>query len=166
MREPMGEYDRVQWRDSGEYITRRQHQALTAAEKRLRRRYWGFRFQMPQGSWKQPTDWSGTTHTKRGVCDVWYEGIGYRTSRQKKKYTRVLTELKREGCQAAFGRGPWDDMVLHFHVCDLDTEGMDENAAWQTTAYRARDNGLSSGVPDVFPWRPDPIHKWRYRDAA
>ncbi|MCU0297282.1 MAG: hypothetical protein MUF33_02040 [Candidatus Nanopelagicales bacterium] len=162
----MGEYDRVEWRDSGQYVTRRQHQALVAAEKKIRRRYWGFRFQMPQGSWKPVTSWSGTTHTDAGVCDLWYEGIGFRTRRQKRKYQFVLTVLKNVGRQAAFGRGPWDDMVLHFHVIDLDPEHMDSNAIWQAGQYRVRDNGLNVGVPDKFPWRPDPIRRWRFQTAG
>jgi hypothetical protein len=162
----MGEFDRVEWRNSGQFVTKRQHQALVAAEKKIRRRYWGFRFQMPQGSWKPETSYSGTTHTDAGVCDLWYEGIGYRTRRQRRKFTFVLTVLKNVGQQAAFGRGPWDDMVLHFHVVDLETDRMDPNAAWQAGEYRAGNNGLSGGAADKFPWRPDPIRKWKYRLAA
>lgn len=159
----MSEYERVQFRDSGEPVTRRQRQAILAAERAIRRRYWGFRFEMPQGSWQQQTSYSGTTHTDRGVCDLTYWNISSTTQLGKAKYRYVLRKLREVGCQAAFGRGPWCDMPYHFHVCDLDTEGMDANAAWQVAEYRNRNDGLTAGKDDPFPYRPDPIRKWKFQ---
>ena len=40
----MSEFARVEWAGSGQYVTDRQHQALKAAERSIRKRYWGFRF--------------------------------------------------------------------------------------------------------------------------
>jgi hypothetical protein len=157
----MGEYERVDFR--GEPVTRRQRQAILAAEKKIRRRYWGFRFTVPQGSWQPQTSYSGTTHTDRGVVDLQYWNIASTTSWAKAKFRYVNTCLKREGCQASFGRGPWNNMPYHFHVCDLDTEGMDSNAQWQVGEWRNGNDGLVGGRNDPFPWRPDPIRKWKFK---
>ena len=159
----MSQYERVEFRDSGEPVTRRQRQAILAAEKKIRRRYWGFRFEMPQGSWQAETSYSGTTHTDRGVCDLVYWNISSRTALGKAKYRYVLRCLREVARQAAFGRGPWCDMSYHFHVCDLDTEGMDSNAQWQVGEYRNGNDGLVAGRDDPFPYRPDPIRKWQFR---
>jgi hypothetical protein len=161
----MGEYDRVEFRDSGEPVTRRQRQALLAVERYIRRRrpWWNFRWQMPQGSWQQETSYSGTTHTDRGVADLVYSGISDNSRRGKRKYRYVLKATREVGRQAAFGRGPWCDMPYHFHVCDLDTTGMDANAAWQVAEYRRGNDGLVAGRDDPFPFRPDPIRSWHYQ---
>jgi hypothetical protein len=139
-------------------MTARQRQALAAAERRIRRRYWTFRFDVAQGSWQDETWYSGTTHTGAGVVDLTYPGMV-----AGRKYRYVLKQLRDVGRQAAFGRGPWCSMPLHFHVVDLDTLGEDSNAAWQASEYRLGCDGLHAGVRDPFPYRPTPIRKWRYQ---
>ena len=167
----MSAYDRVGWR--GEPMTRRQRQALLACEKAVQQRYKAFYFTVPQGSWQQQTSYSGTSHTGAGVTDLQYPGlysdVGYTTEAEKAKYRFVLRQLREVARQAAFGRGPWDKdsngngMVLHFHVCDLDTRGQAETVRnFQVPQYRGGYNGLDAGVRDRFPFRPDQLHKWRY----
>jgi len=155
----MGEYSHVSWR--GKPMTARQEQALIKAEKRIRRRYWGFRFIVAQGSWQPRTTYSGTTHTKAGVVDLYYDGISDSSRRSRAKARYVLKVLRDHG-QAAFYRGPWDNMGLHYHVCDLDTSGMDYNAIWQVGEYRDGNNGLAGGQKDRHSYRPDPIRKYKY----
>lgn len=161
----MGRLERVIWRD--EPMTRGQRQALIATEKAVEERYPGFEFQVPQGSWQPQTSYSGTSHTRADVVDLQYYGlygkVGYTTAKQKEKYRFVLRCLREVGRQAAFGRGPWDGMILHFHVCDLN----DERAAatvqdFQIPQYRLGNNGLDAGVKDRFSFRPDPIRKWNF----
>ena len=156
------QFERVAFGGSGELITRRQRQALVAAEKKIRRRYWGFRFSCPQGSWQPETSYSGTTHTNASVCDLQYWNIASRTSAGKKKYIYVLRALRDVG-QAAFGRGPWNSMVYHYHVNDLDTRFMDSNAEWQVNEYRHGNDGLTSGKDDPFPYRPHPLREWDFK---
>lgn len=162
----MGQYDRVSWRYAR--MTRRQRQALIATEKAIQKRYPNFEFQVPQGSWRPQTEYSGTSHTGAGAVDLQYSGlygeVGYSTKAEKEKYRFVLRMLKAVGNQAAFGRGPWDDMILHFHVLDLDTTGMASSSKYfQVPQFRLGNNGLSAGVKDRFQWRPDPIRRWRYK---
>ena len=158
----MGAYDRVSWR--GEPLTRRQRQALIAAEKAVQKRYKGFVFEVPQGSWQPQTSYSGTSHTGAGVVDLVYPGIAYDTPKQREQYRYVLRCLRDEGKQAAFGRGPWDDMVLHFHVCDMDdTRQADTVRFFQVPQYRMGYDGLSAGHRDRFPYRQRPITQWRYK---
>jgi hypothetical protein len=155
------EHGQVSWR--GKPVTARQRQALLAAEKRIRRRYWGFRFTVYQGSWQQSTSYSGTTHTGAGVVDLGYPGMSNTGAWAAGKMRYVLRCLREEARQAAFCRGPWCDMPFHYHVPDLDTHGMDGNAAWQVDQYRAGCDGLTAGHPDPFPYRPAIIHKWRFK---
>lgn len=162
----MGQYDRVSWRYAR--MTRRQRQALIATEKAIQEKYKGFQFQVPQGSWRPQTDYSGTSHTGAGVVDLQYSGfygsVGYSTKAQQEKARFVLRRLRDVGCQAAWMRGPWDDMILHFHVCDLDTTGMSYTSrTFQVPQYKLGNNGLNIGVKDRFPYRPDPIRKWRFK---
>jgi hypothetical protein len=153
----MGQYSKVYWR--GVYITERQRQALMATERALRdEQYSGFLWDPMQGSWRPQTSYSGTTHTGAGVVDLSYYGMTY-----GEKYNTVLRYTRRVGRQAAFGRGPNQDMPYHFHVCDLDTKGMDYNAVWQVAEYLRGNDGLVAGRDDPYPYRPDPIRKWRYR---
>lgn len=154
-------YQRVIFR--GKPVTARQRQALVAAERAIRRRYLGFRWTVFQGSWQPQTSYSGTTHTDAGVVDLGYDGMSYSSTLAKAKYKYVLRQLRSTGRQAGFGRGPWSDMPLHFHVCDLDTTAMDSNAVWQVDQYRAGFDGLHAGHPDPYPYRPIPLSKWRYQ---
>jgi hypothetical protein len=145
-------------------MTARQRQALAAAEKVIRRRYWGFRFVVFQGSWQPETSYSGTSHTGAGVVDLGWSGMAYDSNLSKAKYRYVLRTVRDTGRQAGFGRGPWTDMPLHLHVCDLDTAGAAATVAdFQVPQYRAGCDGLTAGHPDPFPYRPPIIHKWRYR---
>lgn len=156
----MGQYDRVRWR--GEPVTRRQRQAMVAVEKAIREKHpknhGDFRFIVPQGSWQPATTYSGTTHTGAGVLDVFFEGMS-----DADWYAEVLRITRRVGRQAAFGRGPWCGMSYHLHVCDLNTHGMNSNAIWQVTQYRDGFDGLVYRRKDPFPYRPDPLRKWRYK---
>lgn len=163
----MGQYDRVTWH--GASMTRRQRQALIHVERVVAERYKGFQFQVPQGSWRPYTDYSGSSHTRAGVVDLQYYGfygdVGYSTKAQQEKARFVLRRLREEGCQAAWMRGPWDDMILHFHVCDLDTHGMSETSReFQVPQFRLGNNGLNTGVKDRFPYRPRPLRKWDFKD--
>lgn len=170
----MGEYDRVMMR--GEPVTRRQRQAISATEKAIQRRYPNFAFLVPQGSWQPVTPWSGTSHTRAGVVDLQYPGfygdVGYSTKAEKEKARFVWRCLVDVGKQAAFFRGPWsktpgdpDGMILHFHVCDLDTHGMSYTSSeFQVPEWRRGNDGLITGRRDRFPYRPDPIRRWRFRE--
>lgn len=166
----MGQYDRVRWRD--EPISRGQRQALIATEHEIQKEkgYSNFLFQVPQGSWQPYSDWSGTSHTRANVVDLQYAGlygdVGFTTRAEKAKYRFVLKMLMVVGRQAAFGRGPWYDMILHFHVCDLNTARSAETVReFQVPEWRKGNNGLNVGVKDKFLWRPDPIRKWNYKAA-
>jgi len=164
----MGEFDRVTWR--GARMTRRQRQALIFAENQIQKdHYKNFAFIVYQGSWRPQTSYSGTSHVGAGVVDLGYAGMAYGTRAEQEKYRTVLRYLRREGRQAAFGRGPWDiqadgtgTMPLHYHVCDIETKGLASSAVWQVGQYKAGYNGLRSGVKDKFGYRPDPIRKWKF----
>lgn len=146
----MGEMDRVFFRDSGEPVTRRQRAAIFATEdvKGVPE------FFMYQGSWQNETDYSGTTHTNAGVCDVGFVGMG---DNDKTHY--IVRQLRETGKQAAFLRGPRAEFgnysVWHIHMCDLDTRNMDPNARWQVAEYKDGNDGLVGGRNDPLPWRPD-----------
>jgi hypothetical protein len=168
----MGQYDKVGWR--GEPISRGQRQALIATENEIQKKYRGFQFQVPQGSWQDQTSYSGTSHTRANVVDLQYAGlygdVGYTTRAEKEKYRFVLRALKGFGCQAAFGRGPWDKdasgnpQILHFHTCDLNClRSADTVRYFQIPQYKLGYNGLNAGVRDKFAWRPDKIRAWRYK---
>lgn len=150
------QYDRVSFH--GKFITRRQRQALRAVEKKV-----GEPFVVYQGSWRPYTSYSGTSHTGAGACDIWMPGL----STDKPFLREVLHRLRDLGRQAAFVRGPFTNMPWHFHVLDLDLHGMDSHVGyggvWQVGEYRAGHDGLVAGRPDPFPYRPDPIRRWRYR---
>jgi hypothetical protein len=156
----MGQYDRVMWR--GEPVTRRQRQAMLAVEKAIQKahpkNHGNFQFDVPQGSWQPITPYSGTTHHGAGVLDVFFEGMS-----DREWFAEVLRITRRVGHQAAFGRGPWCSMSYHFHICDLDTRGMDPNAQWQVSEYRAGNDGLVYGRNDPFPYRPKPLSAWKFR---
>lgn len=165
----MGEYDRVSWRYA--QMTRRQRQALMHVEDLIRKEHpkWDFRFQVPQGSWRPQTEYSGTSHTGAGVVDLQYYGFwgeyGFTTKSERQKAFYILRKLRDEGHQAAFLRGEKDGMVNHFHVCDLDTHGMSQTSAtFQVPQYRKGYNGLTINVPDRYPFRPKPMTKWRFKD--
>lgn len=164
----MGQYDRVSWRYAR--MTRRQRQALIATENAIRKEHpkWNFRFQVPQGSWRPITEYSGTSHTGAGVVDLQYSGFygeyGFRTPSEKSKARYVNRMLKSVGKQASFMRGEADDMVNHFHVCDLDTSGMSESSrTFQVPQWRKGFNGLYYNQKDRYPWRPDRIRKWTFK---
>lgn len=164
----MGPYDRVAWR--GALMTRRQRQAFIFTENIIRRDRpkWDFRFTVPQGSWRPWSDYSGSSHTRAGVVDLQYSGFygeyGFTTRAEREKALYVLRTLRAIGRQAAFLRGERDGMVNHFHVCDLDTHFMSETSAqFQVPEYRRGNNGLTAGVRDRYPYRPDPIRKWNFR---
>ena len=163
----MGQYDKVKWR-GGYLLTRRQRQALIAAEKAIQERYKNFEFIMIQGSWRPRTEYSGTSHCGAGVVDLGYAGMSWNTRSDQDKYRFVLRKLREVGKQAAFGRGPWNKQIdgtgvmpLHFHTCDIDTTG--SYASWQVGEYKKGNNGLYAGVKDKFRYHPKPIHKWRYK---
>lgn len=164
----MGQYDKVGWR--GEPISRGQRQALLFTEHEIQKEkgYGQFEFQVPQGSWQPYSDWSGTSHTRANVVDLQYPGlygdVGYSTRAEKKKYHFVLHMIMTAGRQGAFGRGPWYDMILHFHVCDLNAARSAETVRFfQVPEWRKGNNGLNAGVKDKFHWRPDPIRAWRFK---
>lgn len=169
----MGQYDRVSWR--GARMTRRQRQALIATEEAIAERYKGFQFQVPQGSWRPVTPYSGTSHTGAGVVDLQYYGfygdVGYSTPAEKAKAHFVWRQLLNVGRQAAFFRGPWsvtpsdtNGMIFHFHVCDLDTKGMSYTSkSFQVPEWKKGNDGLIPGRRDRFPFRPSPIRKWRFK---
>jgi hypothetical protein len=157
------QYEQVDFR--GAPVTARQKQAILAAEARIRARYWGFRFVVFQGSWQPRTDYSGTSHTGAGVCDLGYEKMGYGTRLQRIKYGWVLKVLRETGHQAAFGRGPWNQMPYHYHVCDLDTTGQADTVRdFQVPEYRAKNDGLVAGRDDPFQFRPHPMSAFDWRD--
>lgn len=159
------QFEVVMWR--GEPITKGQKQAIMAAEREIQKKYRNFEFQIPQGCKQAPSNVSGYTHTGLGVVDLQYAGfygnVGYSTRAEKEKARFVLRRLRDVGCQAAQFRGPWNDMILHFHVNDLHTFGMHPDAVWQVGQYKLGENGLITGVRDRFPYRPDHYRKWRYR---
>ena len=162
----MGQYDRVTWR--GARMTRRQRQALIATERAIQKKYKDFQFSVPQGSWRPQTSYSGTSHTGAGVVDLQYPGFygsyGYSTKAEKVKARFVLRKLREVGGQAAWVRGPWDGMIYHYHVCDLDTKGMSYTSAnFQVPQYRKGYNGLELNAKDRFGYRPKPIRKWEFK---
>jgi hypothetical protein len=167
----MGEYDRVTWR--GARMTRRQRQALIATEKAIQKRYPGFAFTVPQGSWRPQTSYSGTSHTGAAVVDLQYAGFygeyGMSTKAERDKAKFVLHQLRETGCQAALQRGAKDKdtsgngMVNHYHVMDLDTTGAAETVRdFQVPQYRLGYNALQAGVKDRYPYRPKPLRKWKF----
>lgn len=141
----------------GNYITRRQRQAFLQVEKDL-----GISLLVYQGSWRPQTSYSGTTHTKAGVCDLYVYGM----SSQGHLRNNVTKSLRKVGCQAAFLRGPFVDMPWHWHVCDLNTRHMDSNAIWQVGEYRKGNDGLVAGRDDPFPYRPRPIRVYDYQKVG
>lgn len=157
----MGELDRVFFRDTGEPVTRRQRAAIFYTETDSDVPEFG----MYQGSWQERTDYSGTTHTRAGVCDLGFPGIG-----DNDKTHTVVRRLRGMGKQAAFLRGPREEFgnysIWHIHMCDLDTRGMDgtstSGATWQVTAYKNKDDGLVSGRADPLPWRPDDYKPFQF----
>ena len=156
----MGQYDRVSI--EGQRITRRQRQALNHVSDITVHRY-NLAIHYYQGSWEPKTDWSGTTHMGAGVCDLYVYGMSTMKEDTLSEITRLL---RREGRQAAQLRGPFCKMPWHWHVCDLDTKGMDANAVWQVGQYRAPGgpfDGLTAGVRSHNPYRPNPIHKWMFK---
>lgn len=159
----MGQYDRVIFEDDKK-VTRRQRQALRHVSEMTVNRF-NLAIHCYQGSWRPKTTYSGTTHMGAGVCDLYVYGMSSMSGDDLGEITRLL---RREGCQAAQLRGPWDNMPFHWHVCDLDTRGMDPNAIWQVGQYRAPGgpyNGLDAGVPSHNSYRPRPIKEWKYQDG-
>lgn len=166
----MGQYDRVMF--EGKQLTRRQRQAIAHVSKITDDRY-NLLLHCYQGSWRPQTDYSGTTHTGAGVCDLYVYGMSTMANEDLNEITRLL---RREGCQAAFLRGPWLDMPWHWHVVDLDDHGMDPRnggphpsygARWQLSEYKAKGgpyDGLVAGRPDRNPYRPRPIRKWDFKN--
>jgi hypothetical protein len=152
------------WR--GVWLTARQADAFDAAEKAIRRRYWGFRFTAFQGSWRPETSYSGTTHTQAGVADLGYADIGSTSPRGKEKYRYVLRTLRQVGHQAAFGRGPWNAMPYHYHVCDLNVAHMAPAAQWQVAQYGMGYDGLTAGAKDPYPFRPNPLSPYPYWEKS
>jgi len=161
----MGQYDRVSLnRGDGEPITRRQRAALRVVEQEM-----NIQFGVYQGSWQSEVEDSGTTHEGAGVCDLYLIGGGMGENEKTLKITR---SLRKHGCQAGFLRGPgkYGGYIWHWHVCDLDTHGMDgsptqsSGAQWQTREYRAFNDGLVAGRDDPVKFHPDPIRKFDWED--
>lgn len=149
----MGQYSRVHFH--GKPITKRQKVALRQVERVI-----GREFTCYQGSWQPPSDVSGTTHTRAGVCDLWLPNMG--DNDETRHVTRML---RRVGHQASYLRGPTPEFggyVWHWHTVDLDTTGMDINAIWQVGQYRDGFDGLTAGHPDPVKYRPDPINAFNY----
>jgi hypothetical protein len=162
----MGQYDKVQWR--GAWLTRRQRQALIATEKAIQEKYKDFKFLVPQGSWRPQTTYSGTSHTGAGVVDLQYPGfygnVGLNTRAEREKARFVLRKVREVGRQAALLRNKVDGMPNHYHVMDLDTHGMSSTSKYfQVPQYKLGFNALKTGVKDRYPFRPDPIRKWKYK---
>ena len=158
----MGQFDRVTY--EGKQITRRQRQAFLHVDKIFQREF-DLGLHLYQGSWRPETSYSGTTHTNAGVADAYVYGMSQMGDKKLNEMTRIL---RRDGCQAAQLRGPFVDMPWHWHICDLDTTRMDDNAVWQVQQYRAPGgpyDGLNAGHKSHNPYRPKPIRKWRYREA-
>jgi hypothetical protein len=156
----LGQYDRVRY--EGKQVTRRQRQAIKHCDGITLHRF-GLGIHIYQGSWRPKTDYSGTTHTNAGVCDLYVYGMSTMGSSRLNEITRIL---RGDGRQAAQLRGPFVDMPWHWHVCDLDTNRMDPNAVWQVGQYRAPSgpyDGLVAGRRSHNPWTPDPIRRWDYR---
>lgn len=149
-----GPYDKVVFH--GVRITRRQRQALNKAEQEI-----GMDFRAYQGSWRPHTSYSGYTHTKAGVCDLYVPRMD-----DDKWANYVLRVLRNTAKQAGYLRGPWNDMPYHYHVVDLDTKFMHPDAVWQVGQYRAPGgpyNALDAGVKDRNPYRPSPVRKWTFK---
>jgi len=162
----MGQYDRVTWRKAR--MTRRQRQALSQTETEIQKRYPGFGFTVPQGSWRPQTSYSGTSHTGAGVVDLQYPGFygvyGFETRAEKEKARFVLQKLREFGRQAAMLRGAKDNMVNHYHVMDLDTTGMSYTSKYfQVPQYKLGFNALNMGVKDRYPFRPKVYRKWAFQ---
>jgi len=142
----------------GNRVTRRQRQAVRAAEKAAA----VSPFIYLQGSREARTWYSGTSHTGLGACDLYLPGMG----EDKELRTLVTHALRKVGHQAAWLRGPAQKMPWHWHTLDLDTHQMDEHegygAVWQVHQYRLGNNGMAEGAPDPNPFRPDPITKWQF----
>jgi len=155
----MGQYDRVAY--EGKQITRRQRQAIRHVSGLTVERF-NLAIHCYQGSWRPETSYSGTTHTNAGVGDFYVYGMSTMKDEELHSITRLL---RREGCQAAFLRGPFVDMPWHWHICDLDTNRMDSNAVWQVGEYRKGNDGLVAGRKDPFSYRPRPIKKWDYKEG-
>lgn len=163
------EYSRISFR--GQPATRRQRQAVLAAEAAIQKVYPHFEFIVAQGSWQPQTAYSGSSHTGAGVIDLVYAGIAYGTEAERARYRIVLRALREVGRQASFGRGPWNAQIdgtgampLHFHTCDLDTtKQADTVANFQVPEYRRGNDGLYAGHADTFPYRPSPIRKWQFK---
>lgn len=155
----MGQYDRVTF--EGVRVTRRQRQALKQGANPVILKRFNKLLHPYQGSWRPKTDYSGTTHTGAGVCDLYVYGMSTMKWDDLKEITRLI---RREARQAAFLRGPFCNMPWHWHVLDIDTHGMDEWAATsQIPAYRKGLDGLSGGGKDPVIYRPRPIREWKFQ---
>lgn len=155
----MGQYDKVLY--DGKQVTRRMRAAVMEWQEALDEAGVRVNLFCYQGSWRPRTPYSGTTHTGAGVSDIGFVGMG------DNALTRQVLRIGRDVAKGAiFLRGPlakygdFDDW--HFHWCDLDTFGMDSNAAWQVAQYRQGYNGLNSGVLDPNPYRPQPMHQFNW----
>lgn len=148
----MGEYDHVTY--DGQAMTRRQRVAIRDVESHA-----DVSFVIVKGSWKPVDDISGTTHHGAGVIDIWLPSMS-----DNERTHEVTRKLRRIGCQAAFLRGPgkFGGYGWHWHVVDLDTRGMDTNAVWQVSEYRAGNDGLVAGRDDPVKFRPDPIRPYDF----
>lgn len=163
----MGQYDRVSFdanTQPGNKVTRRQRQAFLHVDSLILPRF-NKQLHCYQGSWEPETDYSGTTHTRAGAADLYVYGMSTMSQEDLSQITRLL---RREGRQAAFLRGPFVKMPWHWHVLDLDTTRMDEHigygGVWQVGEYRKGNDGLVAGRKDPFPYRPNPIRKWEYKN--
>jgi hypothetical protein len=154
-----GEYDMVKFGDNGDRITRRQRQIFLGAQVEI-----GMEFTVLQGSKEPESDWSGISHVGLGAADVWLPRM------DDPLWLNYVTRVLRRRGLAAFARGPWTKMSYHWHCLDLDTHGLSGDstmgAIWQVGQYRAAGgpyNGLKTGVPDLNPYRPSPIRKYRFK---
>jgi hypothetical protein len=125
---------------------------LTEAERLL-----GFQLTYTQGSYRPPTDYSGTSHTGGGAVDISLVGL---SDKRKRRILRVLRDIGFAAWWRTTAEGDW---IEHIHALAIGDVEMSESAAWQVGQYLQGYNGLSAGVPDRNSYRPYPAVVFKYR---
>ncbi len=125
------------------WISSRTNRALNWASKKS-----GVPISVSQGSWSTSVSASGNTHAGDGVVDIRVSSLN---NTQRKKLVRAL----RDAGFAAWLRTPAQGFPYHVHAVLLSCAGASAAAKWQASQYDLGKDGLSRGLRDTDPYRPD-----------
>lgn len=146
---------KVEWGDTGMYLTSRMANAMKAAHRKFHKRYPKVKINLAQGSWHKGTVASAGTHDGAGAADT--------SIRNLSKAQRIYLVL----CYKWAGLCAWyrttkQGFDPHIHVLDKVTKGMADLAKYQVAQYLAGRTGLRTNARDDT-WRApgDPV--WNYQ---